>query len=199
MTIETQIANVITTLVAVVLLWSVCRFFVVPALVDHLRYRLFKIRREMFLFMADGGIHPDNIAYGRVRAFMNTAIRYANGLSLARAIVGAASLGDYGRERIQDLESSINALPAETRNRIDGFRKQASTAIAIYMVVRSPLGWLLMVGSIPVAALLAAVSIVRSAWAKTWSRGAFNIIRLRAEEETQMLRCMEDDGLGAAA
>jgi hypothetical protein len=199
MIIAFQIANVLWTFVAAAVLWAVCRFFVIPALVDHLRYRLFKIRREMFLYMAGGGIDPDNVAYGRVRMFMNTAIRFADGLSLTRSIVNSASLGSYGRARMEELQSAIKALPREARDRIEEFRHRASTAIAVYMLIRSPLGWLLMAISIPLMVLLVIVSIVRSAWAKAASSKVFDVFRLRAEEETQMLRCMEDDQLGVAA
>jgi len=199
MTIATQLGNVLWTFIGVAALWVVCRFFVAPALVDHLRYRLFKIRREMFLYMAAGGIDPSHLAYGRVRVFMNAAIRYADGLSLTRGIVNTFAIGDSGSARTQKLAASIETLPIETRKKIEGFRRQASSTIAIHMLLRSPLGWFLMLISVPMAVIVISGFLVRAAWARAFSREALDVFRQRAEEETQMLRCMEDESIGIRA
>lgn len=193
MRVEFQIANVLWTFLSAGILWLVWRRFVAPALADHLRYRLFNIRREMFLFMADGEIDPNEFAYSRVRSFMNSAIRYADGFSLMRTVVNAASVGNYGRERVRELQDAINSLPEGVREKIASFRLQASSAVAFYMIVRSPIGWALILLAFPVVLLFLLVSLVKRAWAETWSQRALARVRLRAEEETQVLRCMEED------
>ena len=133
-----------------------------------MRQRLFLIRREMFLFMADGGIDPDSLAYGHVRTFMNTAIRYADGLSLTRSIVGIATIGEYGKTRMLKIEEEIASLPPSTRERLISFRSRAAETIGF----------------------------LRIAWAKTWSE-EIGILRRRAarqaEQETEILRCIEEE------
>jgi hypothetical protein len=198
MRVEFQIANVITTLLSAGVLWVVYRFFVVPTLIDHLRHRLFTIRREMFIFMAEGGIDSDHRAYGRVRWFLNSAIRYAGGLSFARSLLGAAFAGERGRERVFELNEAISELPNDTKAQIEKFRDRATTAVALYTIVRSPLAWVLAIVAVPFIVVVAIGSLVHWAWVKTFSKGALDIVRLKAEEEMQVLWCIEEDGEGAA-
>jgi hypothetical protein len=161
-----------------------------------MRQRLFLIRREMFLFMADGGIDPDSLAYGHVRTFMNTAIRYADGLSLTRSIVGIATIGEYGKTRMLKIEEEIASLPPSTRERLISFRSRAAETIGFYMIIKSPLGWLMIAAAAIFVVLSAIAAFLRIAWAKTWSE-EIGILRRRAarqaEQETEILRCIEEE------
>jgi len=194
--LETQIANVAWTFIAAVMLWTVYRYLVVRMLRDFLRQRLFGIRREMFLYMVDGGIEPTNPAYSRVRSFMNAAIRFADGLSLTRSFIGAKAAGEYGKERTRELEAAIASLPEESRERIAHFRMRASVAVGFYMIAKSPVGWVIIICAITLALLSAAASSHRIAWAKTWAEAVqtakYRAAR-RAEQETENLRCIEDE------
>jgi hypothetical protein len=192
MTAEAKIANVFVTLAAAAVLWGVCRYLVLPTLRDSLRLRLFALRREMFIYMVEGGIDPDHPAYGRVRSFMNTAIRYADGLSLVRSIVGAATAGRYGKQRVRAMDDAIATLPEETGTRIKQFKKRASTAIGFYMLARSPLGWALFLIVVLAAIAMLFGSLLKRAWARTWS-DAMDVVRQHAEAETQILGCIEDE------
>jgi hypothetical protein len=198
MTLESNVAGLIWTAFSVAALWAMHRYLLVPALRDSLRQQLFAIRRELFVYMASGNIDPDNVAYGRVRTFMNSAIRYANDLSLTRALIGVAVAGQFGRERVRELERSIAALPAPAQVAISAFRKRAADAIGRYMIARSPVGWLLVALFVPVALAVSLLSLLQRAWSKPWS-DALAIFSRRAEQETQILRCMEEDGAAAAA
>jgi hypothetical protein len=191
MSLETQVSNIVWFALALVVLWATVRFLVVPAMRDTLRYRLFSIRREMFLFMAKGGISADHVAYGHVRAFLNASIRYADHFSLSRTIAGAMVAGELGKERIKEIEASINALDPDARNTLQDCRQRAASALGLYATLRSPVGWILSLCAIPV------LTIVAVFW-KPWARIRQSLTR-RAEQETELLRCIEEEGALAAA
>lgn len=196
--LETQVANIAWTAASIVLLWATGRYLLIPAVRDTLRHRLFSIRREMFIFMAKGGISADHPAYGRVRSFINSAIRYADAFSLGRTIAGVAVAGELGKERTREVEALIATLPPEAMNQLQQFRQRAALALGTYAIVRSPLGWLLSLILVPVIGLIALRSLVRSAGAKPWARARQALTR-RAEQETQILKCIDEDSHAAAA
>jgi hypothetical protein len=197
MTTELQVANVIWMGIALIALWAVCRFFVIPAIRDTLRHRLFAIRREMFLFMAEGGVSPDHPAYGSVRTFINVAIRYADGLSLARSLIGFTVAGKFGKERVKEVERLIATLPEPARTRISSFRQRAAMAIGLYASIRSPLAWVLVFPAIVATVVFVIISILRSAWAKTRT-DALAALTKKVEQETQILVCIEEEQKAAA-
>jgi hypothetical protein len=193
MSLEAQVGNIIWLALSVVALCVTIRYVVVPAMRDTLRYRLFSIRRDMFLFMANGGISQDHAAYGHVRAFLNASIRYADHFSLSRTIAGVLVAGDIGRERTREIEASMNALAPEVKTRLQSYRQRAALALAVYAVVRSPLAWILSVIAAPILLVATACSMAASAGAKPWARIRLSLTR-RAEQETQILRCIEEEG-----
>jgi hypothetical protein len=198
MMIEAQVANVAWTATSIVLLWATGRYLLIPAIRDTLRHRLFSIRREMFLFMAKGGISAEQPAYGHVRSFINSAIRHADSFSLGRTILGVAVAGEFGKERTREVEALIASLPPDAKNQLQKFRQQSALALGAYAIVRSPLGWLLSLIAVPVVGLVALRSLVRSASAKPWARARQALTR-RAEQETQILKCIDEDSHQHAA
>jgi hypothetical protein len=198
MTFEAQVANIIWTAGSLCLLWALGRFILVPAMRDTLRYRLFRLRRDMFLYMAEGGVSADHPAYGHVRSSMNAAIRFSDSISVARTIAGMAVSGKLGRERMREIELSVASLPPGTRERIQDFRQRAALAVGVYAVVRSPLGWIIMLATLPLLVLSVLFSLLKSASDKPWTWIQRSLAR-KAEQETQILKCMEEEGALAAA
>ena len=76
---------------------GVWRFILIPTLTDHFRQNMFELRRELFCYMASGGVNADEPAYAHLRRSMNGMIRYAEHVSFSRMIVTFAANRQAGR------------------------------------------------------------------------------------------------------
>jgi hypothetical protein len=112
---------------------------------DNLRDHLFTLRDEMFLYALDHGI-AETPAHENLRLMMNSLIRYAHRVSLARLM-----LLDISR-RVFKLKpslpatyiewvESVKALPPDEAERMREFHTKAMLLIMTHMVTGSPLLW----------------------------------------------------------
>lgn len=177
---ESAIANLIGFVIACLAVLVAWRKLVLPNLRDSLRHRLFDLRHELFMFMANGGVAADARAYGHVRSAMNGWIRFAERLSFTRTVLLAVVARDELRVRTEKVDRDLAELDPSAREALVLFRRRAGKAIATYLVASSPLAWIALAGTIVYFAL-------GRAWSYAWNT-AFE--RLQAEGE--VLGCLED-------
>lgn len=133
-------------LLAVGALGTMCawRYLLLPTLVDEFRQKVFALRRELFLLMADHRLPYSEPAYTRLRATMNAQLRYAERLTMGRLLVSAlvsrSAAKEYRARQLQDIDAITNH---EVRLAIEDIRQRLSIAIAIHLVLASPIGWLI--------------------------------------------------------
>jgi hypothetical protein len=128
---------------AIFLLMLCCLYYGYRA--DNLRDHLFALRDEMILYALDHGI-AETPAHENLRLMMNSLIRYAHRVSLARLM-----LLDISR-RVFKLKPSlpatyiewveaVKALPLDEAERMREFHTKATLLIMTHMVTGSPLLW----------------------------------------------------------
>jgi hypothetical protein len=112
---------------------------------DNLRDHLFALRDEMFLYALDHGI-AETPAHENLRLMMNSLIRYAHRVSLARLMLLEIS------RRVLKLKPSlpatyiewveaVKALPPDEAERMREFHAKAMLLIMTHMITGSPLLW----------------------------------------------------------
>jgi hypothetical protein len=112
---------------------------------DNLRDHLFALRDEMFLYALDHGI-AETPAHEKLRLMMNSLIRYAHRVSLARLMLLEIS------RRVLKLKPSlpatyiewveaVKALPPDEAERMREFHAKAMLLIMTHMITGSPLLW----------------------------------------------------------
>jgi hypothetical protein len=112
---------------------------------DNLRDHLFTLRDEMFLYALDHGI-AETPAHENLRLMMNSLIRYAHRVSLARLMLLEIS------RRVLKLKPSlpatyiewveaVKALPPDGAERMREFHAKAMLLIMTHMITGSPLLW----------------------------------------------------------
>jgi hypothetical protein len=112
---------------------------------DNLRDHLFTLRDEMFLYALDHGI-AETPAHENLRLMMNSLIRYAHRVSLARLMLLEIS------RRVLKLKPSlpatyiewveaVKALPPDEAERMREFHAKAMLLIMTHMITGSPLLW----------------------------------------------------------
>ncbi len=186
------IANVLWTGVAAVGLWATCHFFAFPHFRDTLRFRLFVIRREMFLLVATGTVASNDEAYGRLRSLINSSIRYADQISAARSLVGALTHKHLGQERAVKTEAAIQALPEPVAAQMREFRTKVRHAVLMYSLATTPFGWLLLLTALLVVVPMTVSSSLQRLLVGWWT-GIVETLRKRTEDQTQCRRSLEED------
>jgi hypothetical protein len=184
---EAEIANLLWFLGACGLLLLVWRKIVLPNLRDSLRYRLFELRHELFMFMANGGVAADAPAYGHVRSAMNGWIRFAERLSFSRTLLLAIVARDELRVRTEKTERDLLNLDPPARDALVQFRRRAGKEIAKYLLASSPLAWFILV----IATIYFALG---RAWTYAWN-AAFE----RLQSEGEVLGCLDEETVAAVA
>jgi hypothetical protein len=112
---------------------------------DNLRDHLFTLRDEMFLYALDHGI-AETPAHENLRLMMNSLIRYAHRVSLARLMLLEIS------RRVFKLKPSlpamyiewveaVKALPPNEEERMREFHSKAMLLIMTHTITGSPLLW----------------------------------------------------------
>lgn len=116
-----------------------------PTLSDEFRDRLFRLRRELFLFMADGGIAPDHPAYRHLRTRINSLIFYADRLSLWRTMLDTAILHRQAEKYAHHCEALIASAPSpEAADTLKRFNSRIHREVARHLILRSPVLWAIM-------------------------------------------------------
>jgi hypothetical protein len=128
----------------VLLLVTVCLYSGYRA--DNLRDKLFTLRDEMFLYSLDHDL-VGTPAHENLRRMMNSLIRYAHRVSLARLM-----FLDFSRRVLKmtrkppqiyvEWVEAVAALPAEQAERMQRFHAEAMLLIMKHMISGSPPLWL---------------------------------------------------------
>jgi len=120
-------ATAILTAVSVLALFSAWRWCYLPAINAAFRQDLFALRRELFLYAADGNIPFSSPAYTHLRYVLNGSLRFAERMTLGRVLFTIAmtpqslcetesaaliaQIDDSGvRARLQDLHSRFGEV-----------------------------------------------------------------------------------------
>jgi hypothetical protein len=128
---------------AILLLLLCCLYFGYRA--DNLRDHLFTLRDEMFLYALDHGI-AETPAHENLRLMMNSLIRYAHRVSLARLMLLEISRRVFKLKPglpatyIEWVEA-VKALPPDEAERLREFHAKAMLLIMTHMITGSPLLW----------------------------------------------------------
>jgi hypothetical protein len=148
------IANIAWAAVGVGGLLFVFQFIVIPALVDTFRERLFSIRRQMFLYMADGHIAPDDPAYVRVRTIINGLLRFAERLTFLRVVLLSAVAWPEMAISPPFEEVLLKVQNETARRRMLEFHLRVQVAIVEHLLVSSPIAWIVGIVMSPVLVIL---------------------------------------------
>jgi hypothetical protein len=151
---------VIWTTVSLMLLIVVFRVVFIPTFVEVLRQDLFKIRRDLFLYMAEGNIDPCHPAYTSLRTTINACLRYAEKMSYVNILFGfltKKATKQYEEGVVQALKMIENP---EVQKKLHAFRVEVYKAIGIHMFRVSPLLWVATALSLVLFTLLLIVALV---------------------------------------
>jgi hypothetical protein len=130
---------------AMLVLLALFRWMFLPTAVDAFRQRIFALRRQLFLYMVEGHIARDERAYLMLRTSMNGLLRFAERVTLTRALLGSSSLRRYSEDYRVKWHAALDQIedPAARRCLVH-LRAQTSRAIFVHLVVISPIMWIVM-------------------------------------------------------
>jgi len=183
-------AQVVWGLVGWALLVAVLQFMVIPTANEVFRHKIFELRRELFIYMAEGHISPDEPAYKRLRKLFNQLLRFTERVTFVRMMLIAATY-DPSLNDERPIEEVIGSVKDErVRTHLRGFHLRVSGTILVHLVVTSPLAWVLTLGTVVYLVIKRGVSAA-AAW-----RRMFNLtptpIRIRVrllEDQAGLLAC----------
>jgi hypothetical protein len=136
------------SLCALVFAWQ---FIVVPTAQDCFRLRLFEIRRQLFLYMADGNIGPTNPAYTRLRSSINSALRFTERMSFVRLLaMRAMMMRSELSEQEEFRKKSMASLSSDVRGHLERVETSLGQSLLATILLVSPTLWVLLV-FLPVA------------------------------------------------
>jgi len=133
-------------------------------LVDGFRDRLFALRRELFLLVADSKIAPTDLAYVSFRRHLNGMIRFAERITFMRlAFTGIFVWWRFGAEGMRSMHDSelraFDSIPdVEVRDALKRIHRKMSVAGALHIFASSPIAWLLTLLAAPVLVLVGLVT-----------------------------------------
>jgi hypothetical protein len=158
-----------------------------PTLSDETRQRLFAIRRELFIYMADGRIRPTDPAYVALRSSINSLLLFADRLSFLRLVMDGLLWRRRGAKLSADFKNRIMAVEDESvRRDLMGFNDRMLSQMVRHLVWSSPVLWvvLLVVGGVAIPLrLVADIRGLKAAVIQTSlrNRSAFDGVQAEAE------------------
>lgn len=133
------VTNVVVSLASLVALWWLVFFAFRDYRVDAFRERLFRLREDLFLFAANGGIPFEHPAYRILRSTINGMIRYAERISLAW-LISLASAFEHpdcrAAERIfhEEWLEANRTLTLHAKKRLILFRRDLHWALTKHLL-----------------------------------------------------------------
>lgn len=132
-----------------------------PTLVEGFRQRIFRLRREMFLFMIEQKLDPSEPAYTHLRSTMNGLLRFAERLTVVRVLLHGAIFRQQTYAYSQKVHERLSMLQNPMlREKLSHFRLKLGYEIIRHIVITSPIAWVLcsvgFILVIPMALLLIA-------------------------------------------
>jgi hypothetical protein len=124
------------------------------------RYRIFVVRRELLLMVADGEIDASHPAYRSLRDLMNGLLRYTENITFMRCMVSAILCKDEASAMKSNLTGSIDSVEdAATREKLRNIYQQVTTHLLKLVLITSPVLLWSAVGLLVI--LLAAILLLR--------------------------------------
>jgi hypothetical protein len=122
------------------------RYLWVPLNIAVLRQRVFKLRRELFLYAADGNVSFDARAYVQLNDTLNSLIGFADKVTVFEALVCAVFVAktpyvDATADAIRKVEDQ------KVRGTLEAMHAQIHREIVRHLALTSPLFWLLVLPS----------------------------------------------------
>src|SRR5258708_24230749 len=129
--------------VSVIVLVASFQLVFLPTMVDRFRDRLFELRRDLFLLVADGRIAPTDMMYVYMRNTINAHIRYAERVTFVRGIIGpnmAMRLHPALRRAHRLDLTALLVMPRydDVRDAMQEIRSKLGDAVAFHVVATSP-------------------------------------------------------------
>jgi len=140
------------------------QYVFLPTVVDCFRDRMFELRRDLFLLVADGKIAPTDQAYVSLRRLMNGTIRFAERITFVRLCMAALFMWwRFGPERLAGMREAdmpnFESIPDPVaRTAMRRIHDEMSKAGPLYIFVSSPVAWLLTILVAPVLILVGLVT-----------------------------------------
>jgi hypothetical protein len=157
-----QFADVVWGIVGWAALVAVIQFMLLPTAVEAFRQRLFELRRELFLYMADGHIRPNHPAYLRLRRLLDSLLRFAERVTFLRIVMMQVSY-DPDAATEPTIEKVIDTARDErTRAHLRAFHYRVTFTILRHIVFTSPAAWCLVVVVVPALAIRRGVRTLKS-------------------------------------
>lgn len=114
------------------------------------RESLFRLRDKLFLMAARGEIGFDSEVYRLMREQLNGMIRFAHGLNLSTMVMLAWRLRTQPEMLRPPVAEAISRVEdKELRSQLNAIMKKAVVAQLAVVVLRSPLGLLLLFAALP--------------------------------------------------
>lgn len=152
-----DLVNALLVTFGLVVCWLLFYFGWRPYRIDKVRMEFFKLRNELFIFAAEGGISFEEPAYRTMRDRLNAVIRHAHIITVTRALIFIAaehfSPNEYAVGLSQNWLQAISRLPESSQAKIKSINDRMAFVTAVQMITGNPLVFLV-VGMWVVAMLI---------------------------------------------
>lgn len=134
----------ITSLLSILGIWILYFWLYLDYRIDSLRDELFALRAKLFDVAKNGEIDFDNPAYGMLRSYINSTIRYGHRLSFLQLMATTffTRSDSLKKNYIQMYNDkwyhSLNKLDKETKDKLLGIRSEVQLNIVIQLILTSP-------------------------------------------------------------
>jgi hypothetical protein len=134
-------------------LWVFVWWFWRSHRVDSFRRRLFALRHELFAYAADGGVSFDSAGYKELRQRINSLIRFAHQVTLARmGLLGVFGLFWKHREILAhaaEFQKTLDRVSsAEAKKKLNDIHERVMIFMGWHVLSGSPTLWILLFMSI---------------------------------------------------
>jgi hypothetical protein len=110
--------------------------------IDALRDRLFALRDDLFDYAADGNVEFDEPAYFKLRALINSLIRFAHRLTFTRFLMGFlfTSWKGYGSHEnpLAEWYRAVADVPDKQQQRLKEIHAEALVMVVRHLISGSP-------------------------------------------------------------
>lgn len=103
-----MITQIIIFYACIVALWLIFAWLYFDYRLDLLRYRLFVLRDNLFLFAEEGSISFDSSAYKMTRIMLNGSLRFAHRLNLTDLIITCIVQSKYNPDAAAEYHKKFN-------------------------------------------------------------------------------------------
>jgi hypothetical protein len=128
--------NVLQFWVSMLIAWVWVYCFWRPYRLDVLRENLFALRGELFNCAVETGLPFDHPSYRGLRGDLNSFIRFAERMTLFRAILATLVLGK--RVERPEWQNHLQGLPIHVQKRLLAIHRREAIEIANYVILGSP-------------------------------------------------------------